>query len=200
MRVSADASPPEQGEAAPRTLAEKVEWLIQHMWPADQSPPKTNAVIANAVTVVTGEEISSTNVWKLRVGKAGNPTLKTLTALSTFFKVPINYFGDGEEAESVADQVALLALMRERGISRAALRSLADLSPSSREMIADMIQNSSRPNEIIYDPFCGSGSTILAAAQLKRIGYGCEVDPGYVAVELERLSSLGFRPELKEQS
>ena len=67
-------------------------------------------------------------------------------------------------------------------------------------LIADMIQNSSRPNEIIYDPFCGSGSTILAAAQLKRIGYGCEVDPGYVAVELERLSSLGFKPELKGRS
>jgi DNA modification methylase len=59
-----------------------------------------------------------------------------------------------------------------------------------------MIQNSSRCHEIIYDPFCGSGSTILAAAQLKRVGYGCEVDPGYVAVELERLASIGLKPEL----
>jgi DNA modification methylase len=62
-----------------------------------------------------------------------------------------------------------------------------------------MIQNSSRFNEIIYDPFGGSGTTILAAAQLKRIGYGCEVDAGYVAVALERLASLGLKPELRNQ-
>ena len=32
--------------------------------------------------------------------------------------------------------------------------------------MAQMIANSSRPGEIVYDPFCGSGSTIVAAAQL----------------------------------
>ena len=42
----------------------------------------------------------------------------------------------------------------------------------------------------------GEGSTILAAHQLGRIGYGCEIDPGYVAVTLERLSALGLKPEL----
>jgi DNA modification methylase len=43
-----------------------------------------------------------------------------------------------------------------------------------------MIRNSSRPGEIVYDPFLGSGSTILAADQLDRVGYGVEIDPGYV--------------------
>jgi DNA modification methylase len=78
--------------------------------------------------------------------------------------------------------------------------SISSLHPTEKPiaLVADMIQNSSRPNEIIYDPFCGSGSTILAAAQLKRVGYGCEVDPGYIAVELERLASLGLKPELRE--
>jgi DNA modification methylase len=77
--------------------------------------------------------------------------------------------------------------------------STSPLHPTTKPtaLIAEMIQNSSRPNEIIYDPFCGSGSTIIAAAQLKRIGYGCEIDPGYVAVELERLTSLGLKPELR---
>jgi DNA modification methylase len=64
-------------------------------------------------------------------------------------------------------------------------------------LVARMIANSSRPGEIVYDPFCGSGSTIVAAAQLKRIGYGCELDAGYLAVELERLASLGLKPELR---
>ena len=54
-------------------------------------------------------------------------------------------------------------------------------------MIARMIANSSLPGELIYDPFCGSGSTIVAAQQLGRIGFGCEIDPAYVAVALERV-------------
>ena len=75
----------------------------------------------------------------------------------------------------------------------------SDLHPTTKPvaLMARMIANSSRPGEIVYDPFCGSGSTIVAAAQLKRVGYGCELDPGYLAVELERLASLGLKPELR---
>jgi hypothetical protein len=63
-------------------------------------------------------------------------------------------------------------------------------------LIARMLENSTRRGELVYDPFLGSGSTIVAAHQLGRIGYGCELDPGYVAVTLERLSMLGIKPEL----
>ena len=64
------------------------------------------------------------------------------------------------------------------------------------ELIARMIANSSRPGEIVYDPFCGSGSSLVAAHQLRRIGYGVEIDLGYVAVTLERMTQLGLKPEL----
>lgn len=71
------------------------------------------------------------------------------------------------------------------------------LHPTTKpvELIARMIANSSRPGDLVYDPFCGSGSTLLAAHQLGRIGYGIEIDPGYVAVTLERLSGFGLKPE-----
>jgi DNA modification methylase len=59
-----------------------------------------------------------------------------------------------------------------------------------------MIANSSRPGELVYDPFAGSGSTIVAAHQLGRIGFASELDAAYVAVQLERLSVLGLKPEL----
>ena len=77
----------------------------------------------------------------------------------------------------------------------------SDLHPTTKPvpLIARMIANSSRPGEIVYDPFCGSGSTIVAAAQLKRVGFGCELDPAYLAVELERLGALGLKPELRSQ-
>jgi DNA methylase len=64
------------------------------------------------------------------------------------------------------------------------------------ELVARMVRNSSREGELVFDPFCGAGSTILAARQLQRIGYGVEIDPGYLAVTLERLSMLGLKPEL----
>ena len=72
------------------------------------------------------------------------------------------------------------------------------LHPTSKPtaLIARMIGNSTRQGELVYDPFLGSGSTIVAAHQLGRVGYGCEIDPAYVAVTLERLSVLGLKPEL----
>jgi DNA modification methylase len=77
----------------------------------------------------------------------------------------------------------------------------SELHPTTKpvELIARMVANSSRPGELVYDPFCGSGSTILAAHQLGRVGYGCELDQGYVAVELERLSLLGLKPKVVDQ-
>ena len=77
----------------------------------------------------------------------------------------------------------------------------SNLHPTTKpvELIARMVANNSRPGELVYDPFCGSGSTILAAHQLARISYGCEIDPGYVAVALERLSLLGLRPQLVDR-
>ena len=71
---------------------------------------------------------------------------------------------------------------------------LPELSQSVK-LIARMVKNSSREGEIVYDPFCGSGSTLLAAHQLGRIGYGVEIDPSYVAVTLERMIALGLKPE-----
>lgn len=76
--------------------------------------------------------------------------------------------------------------------------SVSDLHPTTKpvELIARMVANSSRAGELIYDPFCGSGSTLLAAHQLDRVGYGVELSPEYVAVILERFSSLGVEARL----
>ena len=38
----------------------------------------------------------------------------------------------------------------------------------------------------IYDPFLGSGSTIIACEKLKRKLFGCELEPAYVDICLER--------------
>jgi hypothetical protein len=48
----------------------------------------------------------------------------------------------------------------------------------------------------VTDLFIGTGTTLIAAQQTGRIGYGCEIDPRWCAVSLERLANLGLKPEL----
>jgi DNA modification methylase len=62
-------------------------------------------------------------------------------------------------------------------------------------LVARCLDNSSRVGEIVLDPFSGSGSTLAAAQMRRRRGFGMEIEPRYVAVTLERLASMGLRPE-----
>lgn len=48
----------------------------------------------------------------------------------------------------------------------------------------------------VYDPFLGSGTTMVAAEQLGRVCYGMEIEPKYVAVTLERMAAMGLEPQL----
>ena len=76
----------------------------------------------------------------------------------------------------------------------------SDLHPTTKpvELIARMIRNSSRPGDLVYDPFAGSGTALVAGHQLKRTVYAVEQEPLYVAVQLQRLAELGLKPELVE--
>ena len=49
-----------------------------------------------------------------------------------------------------------------------------------------------------YDPFLGSGTTIVACEQTGRIGYGMEIAEKYCSVTLERLTDMGMEPQLSE--
>ena len=47
----------------------------------------------------------------------------------------------------------------------------------------------------VYEPFCGSGTGIIAAEQEGRTCYAMEIDPAYCAVILERCSEAGMECE-----
>ncbi|QQS44446.1 site-specific DNA-methyltransferase [Candidatus Roizmanbacteria bacterium] len=57
-------------------------------------------------------------------------------------------------------------------------------------LMRHLILNSSNINDIIYDPFGGSGSTLLAAEQTKRKCVMIELDPEYCQVIIDRWEKL----------
>lgn len=63
-----------------------------------------------------------------------------------------------------------------------------DLHPTMKpvELVERAIRNSSRPGDIVLDPFGGSGTTLIAAEKSGRIGWLIELDPKYVDVIVRR--------------
>jgi DNA modification methylase len=48
------------------------------------------------------------------------------------------------------------------------------------------IQNNSKPGNYVYEPFAGSGTTIIAAEMMNRYAIAIEINPAYVDVCIER--------------
>lgn len=65
------------------------------------------------------------------------------------------------------------------------------------DLIVLMLENSSRPGAMVFEPFGGSGSTLIAAHMTRRVARVVELDPRYVDVILRRWQeATGVRPRL----
>lgn len=58
------------------------------------------------------------------------------------------------------------------------------------ELMEILVKNSSNENEVVLDPFCGIGSTGVAAMNLGRKFIGCEIDKKYFNITKERLVNV----------
>jgi DNA modification methylase len=63
------------------------------------------------------------------------------------------------------------------------------------KLCSDVLSDFTNENNIVYDGFLGSGSTMVASHQLKRKCYGMELDPKYCQVIIDRMKKLD--PTLK---
>jgi DNA modification methylase len=62
------------------------------------------------------------------------------------------------------------------------------------------IVNNSRPGELVYDPFLGSGTSLIAAEMTGRICCGLEISPAYIDVIVRRWQAFTGRRAIHQAS
>ncbi len=70
-------------------------------------------------------------------------------------------------------------------------RSIHHPTTKPTELVARAIRNSTRPGERVYDPFLGSGTTLIAAEMTGRVCVGMEIKPAFAQVAIERWQAYG---------
>lgn len=67
-----------------------------------------------------------------------------------------------------------------------------DIHPTMKPvgLFGYQMKNSSREGDLVFDGFLGSGTSLVAAEQLGRVCYGCELDPKYCDAIIARWEKL----------
>ena len=63
-----------------------------------------------------------------------------------------------------------------------------------------LIVNNSRPGQLVYDPFLGSGTSLIAAEMTGRTCVGLELSPAYLDVSLRRWQEFTGRTAIHQAS
>ena len=76
---------------------------------------------------------------------------------------------------------------------------VSDLHPTMKpiELMAQLITDGTKKGMNVFDPFCGSGSTLMACEQTKRTCYGMEIDRFYVQVIIDRWEKFTGKKAVK---
>ena len=119
--------------------------------------------------------------------------------------------GDGETAVQLATELRpALVIMDVQmpqldGISAAEKLSKNHIAPvvllhavSQKELVERAIRNSSRPGNVVLDPFGGSGTTLIAAEKSGRVARLIELDPKYVDVIVRRWEEFTGKQATRE--
>jgi adenine-specific DNA-methyltransferase len=58
------------------------------------------------------------------------------------------------------------------------------------ELVERLVLSMTNPGDSVFDPYMGVGSSIVAAIKNDRVGYGCEIDRGFVDIAWDRVHML----------
>lgn len=73
-------------------------------------------------------------------------------------------------------------------------------TPKPIKLMRQLIERLTKVNDVIFDPFMGSGTTGVAALELGRKFIGCEIDPKYFAIAEKRISQAAQQPALLHEA
>lgn len=123
-----------------KTLAEKTEWLFQHVRDPESGQPYSNARIAALIEhVCPGFSVTPTTIWNIRTGKSDNPSWKLIEGLAKAFGVTPVYFTDADAEQQTQEELALLAALQDAGVRSLALRAQG-LSAQSLATVRELIE------------------------------------------------------------
>jgi site-specific DNA-methyltransferase (adenine-specific) len=74
-------------------------------------------------------------------------------------------------------------------------RRVSHPAPFPVELPERLIHLMTYEGDVVLDPFCGSGTTLVAAARTGRVGVGYDTEPEYVTIANERVAAEGRRPD-----
>ena len=81
-------------------------------------------------------------------------------------------------------------------VTQAERKEFNHSTPKPIKLFTIPLVKHTKPGEIAYEPFAGSGPQFIAAEQLGRRCYGMEISPAYCAVILQRCVDNGMEPHL----
>ena len=81
------------------------------------------------------------------------------------------------------------------GFPRKGRKTALELHPTVKPiaLVSDALLDATKRGDVVLDPFCGSGATILAAERARRRGHGVEIDPLYVDTTIGRWEKMTGR-------
>jgi site-specific DNA-methyltransferase (adenine-specific) len=105
--------------------------------------------------------------------------------------------GDAEMAWTNLGGPVRVFSHRWMGMLKASERNERRVHPTQKPvfLMARIIEERTRPGDLVCDPYMGSGSTLLAARQLGRRAIGIEIDEHYCNVAVRRLEQSAFALE-----
>jgi DNA modification methylase len=110
-----------------------------------------------------------------------------------------NNFADGEMAwTNIESRVRIYKQIWNGMIREGERENRVHPNQKPVKMLTEIIDDFTEVNDIIYDGFLGSGSTLIAAEKTNRICYGLEISPHYTDVICQRWSNFtGLQPTLE---
>ena len=98
-------------------------------------------------------------------------------------------------AKNLKNDVIELMIEKEE-LNGVSLRELHSC-PKPVKLYGILIESFTEQKHLIFEPFCGSGTTMIASHQLKRTCYCIEMSPNYCQVIVDRMQKLDPTLEIK---